>query len=230
MGDAGEVLLSVRAEARQLVAADYAVLDGLIEHTARSKEEALRSVSATLDRLTAALAVLGAVPFDEGTGRSPLTWSAHSSATGEDRYHDKETGRLVRSGQVTATVALRVTVRDLGTLSDLGGALAAQPAVHVHAVRWHVDWDNPAWRQVRGAAVRAAIGKARDYAAALGSRVRHVEHVADSGRAAVLRDMIMGCSPGVAGGLGGGTSGLWPGGGAATRTSAGSGGWTAKSG
>ena len=31
----GSPLLSVRAEARQLVAPDYAVVDGLIEHTAR---------------------------------------------------------------------------------------------------------------------------------------------------------------------------------------------------
>jgi len=36
MNDAGNVLLSVRAEARQLVAPDYAVLDGLLEHTAGS--------------------------------------------------------------------------------------------------------------------------------------------------------------------------------------------------
>jgi uncharacterized protein len=48
-------------------------------------------------------------------------------------------------------------------------------------VTWHVDWDNPAWPQVRAAAIRAAIGKARDYAAALGATVRHVEHIADAG-------------------------------------------------
>jgi hypothetical protein len=34
MNDADGVVLSVRAEARQLVAPDYAVLDGLFEHTA----------------------------------------------------------------------------------------------------------------------------------------------------------------------------------------------------
>ncbi len=43
MNDAGSVLLSVRAEARQMVAPDYAVVDGLIEHTAGSKQEAVRS-------------------------------------------------------------------------------------------------------------------------------------------------------------------------------------------
>jgi uncharacterized protein len=181
MNDADSVLLSVRAEARQLVAPDYAVLDGLIEHTAGSKVEAVRSASASLDRLTADLAALGAVPFDEGAGRRALTWSAHSSTTREEHYHDQQTGRMQRSGQVTATVALRITVRDLDTLDDLSGVLAAHPSLNVHGVMWHVDWDNPAWPQVRAAAIGAAIRKARDYAAALGARLRNVEHVADAG-------------------------------------------------
>ncbi len=161
-------MLSVRAEARQLVAPDYAVVDGLIEHTAGSKVEAVRSVTGSLDRLTADVAALGGVPFDEGAGRRPLTWSAYSSATREELYHDKESMRMERTGQVIATVALRVTVRDLDRLDDLAGVLAAHPGLNVHGVTWHVDWDNPAWPQVRAAAIGAAIGKARDYAAALG--------------------------------------------------------------
>lgn len=180
MNDAGSVLLSVRAEARQLVAPDYAVLEGLIEHTAGSRAEAVSSVSASLDRLTAGLAALGAVPFDEG-GHRPLTWSAYSSTTREERYHDKETGRLERTEQVTATVALQVTLRDLGMLGDLSSVLTAHLDLDVHGVTWHVDWDNPAWPQVRAAAIAAAIGKARDYAAALGATLRHVEHIADTG-------------------------------------------------
>ena len=82
---------------------------------------------------------------------------------------------------MTATVALWVTVRDLDTLDDLGGMLAAHPGLNVHGVTWDVDWDNPAWPQVRAAASGAAIGKARDYAAALGATVRQVEHIADTG-------------------------------------------------
>ena len=88
---------------------------------------------------------------------------------------------MERSGRVTATVALRVTVRDLDRLDDLSGVLAAHPGLNVHGVAWHADWDNPAWPQVRAAAIAAAIGKARDYAAALGATVRHVEHIADAG-------------------------------------------------
>src|SRR5580692_6843242 len=181
MNDADGVVLSVRADARQLVAPDYAVLDGLFEHTAGSRAEAVGSVTASLDRLTAGLAALGGVPFDEATRRRPLTWSAYSSATREESYHDKETGRLERTGQVTATVALQVTVRDLDRLDDLGGELAAYPGLNVHGMMWHVDWDNLAWPQVRAAAIGAAFGKARDYAAALGTTLRQVEHIADAG-------------------------------------------------
>ena len=82
---------------------------------------------------------------------------------------------------MTATVALQVTVRDSDTLDDLGGMLTAHPGLNVHSVTWDVDWDNPAWPQVRAAAIGAAIGKARDYAAALGTTVRKVEHIADTG-------------------------------------------------
>ncbi|MBV9094306.1 MAG: SIMPL domain-containing protein [Streptosporangiaceae bacterium] len=181
MNDANSALLSVRADARQLVAPDYAVLDGLIEHTAPSKVEALQLVTASVEGLTADLAARGAVPFDEDAGRRPLTWSVHSWTTREERYHDQVTGRVQGSGLVTATVALRVTVRDLDSLGDLSGVLAASPSLNVHGVIWHVDWDNPAWPQVRSAAIGAAIRKARDYAAALGGTLRQVEHIADVG-------------------------------------------------
>jgi hypothetical protein len=174
-------LLSVRAEARDLVGPDYAVVDGLIEHIAEAKAEAVQAVADSLDRLLAELAALGAVPFDAGAGRCPLTWSAHSWATRDERYHDKETMKMVRSGQVTATVELRVTVRDMDALENLNGVLAAAPGLNVHGVTWQVDWDNPAWPQVRAAAIGAAIGKARDYAAALGGTVQYVEHIADAG-------------------------------------------------
>ena len=102
MNGGGNPLLSVRAEARQLVGPDYAVVDGLIEDTASSKVEAVRSVAGSLDHLTAGLATLGAVPFDEGAGRRPLTWSAYSSATREELYHDTETMRMERTGLVIA--------------------------------------------------------------------------------------------------------------------------------
>ena len=46
-----------------LVAPDYAVVDGLIEHTAGSKGEAVRLAASSVDRLTRDLAALGGVPL-----------------------------------------------------------------------------------------------------------------------------------------------------------------------
>lgn len=182
VNDTDGVVLSVRAEARQLVAPDYALLDGVIEHTARaSKAEVIRVVSESLDRLTADLATRGAVPFDEGAEHRPLTWSVHSWTSYEERQRDKQTGLTENSGVMTASVALRIVVRDLGMLDDLGGRLAAHPKLRLHAVAWHVDWDNPTWPQVRAAAIGEAIGKARDYAAAIGATLRRVEQIADTG-------------------------------------------------
>lgn len=181
MSNLGHPLLSVRAEARQLVPPDYAVLTGTIEHTEGSKAGALQAAAASLDRLTAELSARGGVPFDQSAGRSELTWSAHSAATYEERYHDKETGHVRMTGQVTATVALYITVRALGTLDALSELLAAQPNLMVHHVSWHVDWDNPAWPDVRASAIQAAVRKAGDYAAALGGTLGQVEHIADVG-------------------------------------------------
>ena len=78
-------------------------------------------------------------------------------------------------------MAVVITVRAFGLLDALGAVLAAHEAVSVHHVNWQVDWDNPAWPDVRAAAVQAAIRKARDYATALGGSLRSVEHVADAG-------------------------------------------------
>ncbi|HEX9352509.1 MAG TPA: SIMPL domain-containing protein [Streptosporangiaceae bacterium] len=154
---------------------------GLIEYTGQSKQEAMRSVAANLDRLTGDLAARGGVPFDQGTERRPLTWAAHSWTTREEHYRDKDTGRLESTGQVTATTALQVTVRALDTLEALSAVLADHGSLNVHAVTWHVDWDNPAWPQVRAAAILAAVRKGHDYAAALGGTLHRVEHIADVG-------------------------------------------------
>lgn len=51
-------------------------------------------------------------------------------------------------------------------LDDLSGVLTAHPSLNVRGVMWHVDWDNPAWPQVRAAAIGAAIHKARPSASA----------------------------------------------------------------
>jgi uncharacterized protein YggE len=181
MSDPTGPLLSVRGDARQTVPPDYVILGSAIALSRDSKAAALRAAAAALDRLIAGLASLGGVVLGAGTERRPLTWSAQSATTHVERDHDEQTGRYEPTGQVTATVAVMITVRDFGLLDVLGAALAAHEAVDVQEVSWHVDWDNPAWPQVRAAAIQAAIRKGHDYAAALGGSLHSVEHIADTG-------------------------------------------------
>jgi hypothetical protein len=181
MSDPAGLLLSVRGEARRMVPPDCAVVTAGIACLRGSKAEAVRAAAAELDSLTADLAARGGVALDAGTGRRPLTWSAQSATTHAEHAYDDKTGRHQPTGQVTAAVAVVITVRAFGLLDALGAVLAAHEPVSVHHVDWQVDWDNPAWQDVRAAAIQAAIRKARDYATALGGSLRTVEHVADAG-------------------------------------------------
>jgi uncharacterized protein YggE len=169
VSDPAGLLVSVRGEARRMVPPDYALVAATIASSRGSKAEAVRAAAAGLDSLTADLAARGGVALDAGSGRRPLTWSAQSVTTFAERAHDETTGQYRLTGQMSAAVAVMI------------GVLAAREAVTVQEVTWHVDWDNPAWPDVRAAAVQAAIAKGRDYAAALGVSLRGVEHMADAG-------------------------------------------------
>ncbi|MGH8921944.1 MAG: SIMPL domain-containing protein, partial [Actinomycetes bacterium] len=162
-------------------APDYATVAATIAASRGSKAEAVRAAAAGLDGLTADLRAHGGVALDADTERCPLTWSAQSATTYAEHAHDDETGRYQPTGRMTATVDVVIAVRAFELLDPLGAVLAAHEAVSVHQVAWHVDWDNPAWPDVRAAAIQAAIRKGRDYAAALGGSLRSVEQIADAG-------------------------------------------------
>ena len=161
-------LLSVRGDARLTVAPDYVILSGAIELTRDAKADAVRAAAAALDGLTADLAALGAVALSPETERSRLTWSAQSAATRPERENNEQTGNYEPTGRVIATVDVMIAARDFALLDALGAALATHESFNVRDAGWHVDWDNPAWPQVRAAAIQAAIHKGHDYAAALG--------------------------------------------------------------
>jgi uncharacterized protein YggE len=174
-------LLSVRGDARLTVPPDYVILSGAIELTRDAKAGAVRAAAAALDGLTADLAALGAVALSAETERSRLTWSAQSAATRPARKENEQTGNYELTGQVTATVDVMIGARDFDLLDALGTALATHESFNVRDAGWHVDWDNPAWPQVRAVAIQAAIHKGHDYAAALGGSLHTVEHIADAG-------------------------------------------------
>ena len=181
MSDPAGLLVSVRGEARRMVPPDYAIVAVTIEASRGSKAAAVRAAAASLDSLTADLAVWGGVPLDARTGRRPLTWSAQSATTFVERAHDKRTGQYQPTGMVTAAVTVIIAIRAFELLDALGTVIAGREEVRVQEVTWHVDWDNPAWQGVRAAAVQDAIRNCRHYAAALGGSLRAVVHIADAG-------------------------------------------------
>lgn len=92
MSDPAGLLMSVRGEARRMVAPDYAEVAVTIAASRGSKAEAARAAAAAMDSLTAELGALGGAALDAGTGSGPLTWSAQSMTTYAER------GRPPRSG------------------------------------------------------------------------------------------------------------------------------------
>ena len=172
-----DVLVSVRGEARRMVAPDYASLHGRLTGFAGSSGEALALVRAAQDGVTTALGRLGGTALTVDTHQAPLTWSVGSIGTHDE--HDFAADRT--SGRVFASAELLVVVRELPLLPDVAAALGRVAALRLHGVSWHVDPANPAWPALRAEAIAAAIAKGRDYASALGGSLRRVVHVADAG-------------------------------------------------
>jgi hypothetical protein len=181
MSDPADMLISVRGEARRAVPPDYGTMSAVIEVTRDSKAAAVHTAAEDLDGLTTDLVAVGGVALEAGTERHPLTWSAQSVTTLIERAHDEATGRHEPTGRVTALVELLITVRAFDLLDRLGAVLTSYETVRVRHIEWDADWDNPAWPDVRAAAIAAAIAKGRDYATALGGSLLAVEHIADGG-------------------------------------------------
>ena len=181
MSDEAETVLSVRGEAQRTVEPDRLSLLGSVRVTGETKAEALRQASAAVAALTSDLADLGGVVLATGTMRSPLTWSVDSTSTQPAHELDHATGQYVKTGRVSAIATVTVGVRDMELLDGLTDVLARHEDLQLHDSLWGVDEDNPAWPELRAEAIRAALRKGADYAAALGGRLSRVVHVADVG-------------------------------------------------
>jgi uncharacterized protein YggE len=177
------MLISVRGEAELTVPPDYCVQRGTLTAVEATKADALRAVAGSQFRLIADLTALGAVALTAATERAPLTWSAESARTEfeQDPVKTDARGKFARTGRTIATVYLSIAIRDFERLDPLATTFAGHESFTLNIVNWQVDHDNPSWPIVRAAAIQNAIGKGRDYAAALGGRLDELEHLADSG-------------------------------------------------
>lgn len=177
----GHTLLSVRGEAQRMVDADQGSVSWTLSAIRENKRTAATDAADALAEMTAEIADLGGQTRTAQTTRAALTWSTQSMRTAPEIAHDPVTGVHGPSGRHQATLSGVLTVRDFSLLAGVEAVITGRDEVEVHSVSWSVDDDNPAWTLVRADAVRAALAKAQDYAAALGGSVVSVEHVADPG-------------------------------------------------
>jgi uncharacterized protein YggE len=93
----------------------------------------------------------------------------------------KSTGRAVqRVVAYTATAQRTVVVKRLDRLGELTASLVDWDLSQVSGPVWALRPGSPAHRQARLEAVRDAVHRARDYAAAVGSQIRGLVELADS--------------------------------------------------
>ena len=200
MGEACDIapLISVRGEAWSEVAPDVAALSAGVRLFAPSVPDALRVAAQRTAALAAAMTALGGERLRAGA-RPGLGWAAHAASTWAETEWVERTGAGGSAGsggpagsagsagsegptgRIGAAVQVRIVLRDLELLDRLGMALSGIDDLHVEHVSWQVDADNPAWARLRAEAVRAALDKGRDYAAALGGDLLAVEQLADVG-------------------------------------------------
>jgi uncharacterized protein YggE len=171
--------ISVRGEARHVVPPDFAVLALAIVVREADKQAALDRAGRAQTAVADLLRDQGGVTLTIESIDAPLTWATQSFTAHPDEEWDERKGRRQVGWRVHVPVS--VTLRQLARLDDVAAALSAVPDLEVHQVDWQVDPHNPAWPVVRAAAIADAIGKARDYAAALHGEVTALVHVADAG-------------------------------------------------
>ncbi|HEV7898157.1 MAG TPA: SIMPL domain-containing protein [Planosporangium sp.] len=91
----------------------------------------------------------------------------------------KGSGERVRA--YTGSVSTTVTFSDFSDLGEVVLTLADQDQTSVYGPYWSLRPDSPAYREARRAAIADALGRAREYADALGARLVRLVELTDSG-------------------------------------------------
>jgi uncharacterized protein YggE len=181
MTESSTTRLSVRGEARVMVPPDAVSLFCYMTVSRAEKAQSLRVAATVLDELVSELVALGGMPLTADNARAGLTWSASSMTTWVEHTYDKPVDGSETAEAVVAAVSVSIGLRDFDLLDQLQTALASHAEIRENSVRWLVDDDNPGWKDVRAAAIRAAIQIGSDYSVALGGSLESLEHLADAG-------------------------------------------------
>ena len=159
----------VRGEAVLVVDPEIAELTVAVTGRARDRQSALERCRARQDEVQALVTAAGdAIETVETTGVSVHAEGGHRGGDGEP----------------VAVVQTRLTVGRLDALGDLVVALGRLDDVAVGGPWWRLRPGSSAVEQARLAAVRDAVRRARQYAAAFGSELTALLEVSDAGLSA----------------------------------------------
>lgn len=161
-------VISVRGEATLEVEPEIAVVNVTVE--ARDKDR-----RAVLDRLARRNHEI--IERINSYGEAIEKLESQPSAV----YPDIKNRRNERIGGYLGRAGVVVTVRDFTVLGELVTTLADGELVSVAGPWWQLREDSPARREVRLAAAKEAMLRAREYAEAFGGRITGLVEAADAG-------------------------------------------------
>jgi uncharacterized protein YggE len=155
----------VRGEAVLFADPELAVVDVTVRGRGRDRDTALQRCSARQAEVTGVLTSAGdAVESVETAGTAV--------------YPETADGGMTVS---VATVHTRITVRQLEAVGDLVVGLGRLDDVEVSGPGWRLRENSPPIEEARLAAVRDAVHRARQYAAAFGAELTALLEVRDAG-------------------------------------------------
>jgi uncharacterized protein len=156
----------VRGEALLVVEPELADVDVTVRVRARDRQTALERCAARQEEVTAVVTAAGdAVELAETTGVSVYLEVRDRRAPGEP----------------VASLNTRLTVGRLDAVGELVVALGRLDDVEVSGPFWRLRPDSRAAEEARLAAVRDAVTRARQYAAAFGAGLTALVEVRDTG-------------------------------------------------
>jgi uncharacterized protein len=156
----------VRGEAMLVVEPELADVDVTVRVRARDRQTALERCSARQDEVSLVVAAAGdAVEVIETTGVSVHLEVRDRRAPGEP----------------VASLHTRLVLGRLDAVGELVVALGRLDDVEVSGPAWRLRPDSRAFEEARLAAVRDAVTRARQYAAAFGAHLTALVEVSDTG-------------------------------------------------
>ena len=160
-------ILRVRGHANVDAEADFAVLAISIVHEADSAAAALGETTSIVNELR------------EATDAEDVREVALSRLTVTRTYRwEEKTGEQLPAGwQAAISGSVAAGAEDVNAVADRIAGTGAE----IVNLRWELDLDNPAYREVRRAAVAAAHRAAEDFADALDRDLGELRELADPG-------------------------------------------------